>query len=298
VRIPNFVVIGAPKCGTTSLFYYLKQHPDIYLPVRKELHYFSFPLLEAHSKGPRDKETLSALCASWEEYKHHYLDVRNESAVGEVSPSYLFYAEVGERIKSRLGNVRIIAILRDPIEKAFSQYMHMVRDRRETLTFHDALMAESERKARGWGDIWLYAESSLYADKLKRYFSIFGRKNVRVILFEELANQPVKVMADLYEFLGVSADFACDTSKAYNRSGNPRLDTLSKFMASPSLVKSLMKRTIPERIRIPMRLTLMNWNTGEKDDMDDRSREYLKRYFQDDIVRLGRMLGREMNWLS
>jgi len=298
VRMPNFVVIGAPKCGTTSLFYYLKQHPDIYLPVRKELHFFSFPLLESHSNGPGDKEILSSLCASWDEYKHHYLDVQNEAAIGEVSPSYLFYAEAGQRIKSRLGGVRIIAILRDPIEKALSQYMHMVRDRRETLSFYDALMAEPERRARDWGDIWMYAESSLYVDKLNHYFSAFGRENVRIILLEEFMSQPQKVMADIYGFLGVSMDFSCDTSRVYNKGGNPKSGVVSEFLARPNVAKTLLKRFIPERIRIPMRLALMEWNTGVKDGMDDRSREYLKSYFKDDTARLGKMLSREMNWLS
>ena len=145
-RLPNFVVIGAPKCGTTSLFYYLQRHPEVYLPVRKELHFFTFEEHSAQARGPGDDNVLANLCSTWPEYLSHYVDVGDEPAVGEVSPSYLASAAACPRIRERLGPVKILAILRDPVQKAFSQYLHLVHEGRETLSFVEALRAEEQRR--------------------------------------------------------------------------------------------------------------------------------------------------------
>ena len=120
IRLPSTVIIGAPRSGTTSLFFYVKQHPDIFLPVRKELHYFSYDLLKENVDGPGDQGALASLCATREEYEAHYASVRAEKVIGEVSPSYLYFSQVSERIRSELGEVKIIALLRNPVDKAFS----------------------------------------------------------------------------------------------------------------------------------------------------------------------------------
>ena len=158
IKLPNFIVIGAPKSGTTSLFYYLGQHPDIYLPVRKELHFFSYEELSKRNHGPGDAEIVGNLCATYEQYVAHYRDVKTERAIGEVSPSYLYYSASAERIYSMLGSIKIIAILRNPIDKAYSQYMHLKRDGREDLDFTHALREECRRQGMGWSDIWYYAK--------------------------------------------------------------------------------------------------------------------------------------------
>lgn len=293
LKLPNFVVIGAPKSGTTSLFYYLKQHPQIFLPTRKELHYFAYPLLSEYACGPGDKETLSSLCATRDEYESHYKDVAQETAIGEISPSYLYYADyAAERIREELGRVKIIAIVRDPVEKAYSQYMHLIRDRRETLSFHDALQAETARREARWSDIWRYAESSLYSARLQRYVATFGAENVRVIPFAELTENPQSVLRDLFRFLGVDENFVSDTGRVYNRTGNSRSKLIAQFFSRPNALKSLVKRTVPESIRISVRLAILNWNTGKKDEMDSNAREYLMEYFKDDIANVKQILER------
>lgn len=298
MKLPNFVIVGAPKSGTTSLFYYLKQHPDIYLPVRKELHYFSYEYLKENTNGPGDKDVLSSLCANRREYESHYIDVRNERMIGDVSPSYLYYSNVSERILSELGKIKIVMILRNPVEKAYTQYMHLIRDNRETLSFYDALMEEQKRMLAGWSDIWRYAESSLYAKKVKKYISVFGPANVKIILFDDLVIAPDEVMRSLFEFLNVDSDVHCDTSKAYNRTGTPKFKMVSDFFAKPNPVKTTVKKFIPEWVRIHIRLVLLDWNTGKKNSMDRKSREYLTKYFGEDIAVLSKILGRELWWLD
>ncbi len=297
-RLPNFVVIGAPKSGTTSLFYYLRQHPDVYLPVRKELHYFSYGFIAANAQGPGDALTVSALCKTLEEYRAHYREVADQKAVGEVSPSYLYYDQVGEAIARTLGPdpVRIVAVLRNPIEKAYSQYMHLVRDGWEKLGFHEALQAESERRAQRWGDFWRYAESSLYAPRLRAYLERFGRENVRVLLFDDLAADPAGAMRGLFGFLGVDSAFPCDTSKVLNRSGRSRFRLVSDFFSQPNPLKALAKRLIPERVRVPLRLAILNWNTGAKGTIEPRAEDFLRDYFRADVDDLAALLGRELPW--
>ena len=296
--VPNFIIIGAPKSGTTSLFYYLKQHPDIYLPNRKELHYFTYDLLRENANGPGDRHIITTLCTTRGEYESYYRGVSGQRMIGEVSPSYLYYSSVSERILSELGKIKIIAILRNPVEKAYSQYMHLVRDNLETLTFYNALMKEEERRALGWSDIWRYAESSLYMDRLETYKKVFGPDNVKILFFDDLISDPDNLMRDIFIYLCVNADIRCDTSKTYNRSGKPRFRLIADFFAKPNIIKDIAKRILPDRIRIPLRIALHSLNTGRKDPMDERSKKYLLKYFQKDIESLEGMIARKLHWLE
>lgn len=291
LRLPNFIIIGAPKSGTTSLFYYLGQHPDVYLPTRKELHYFSYQFLEKHVNGPGDKDTLSGLCATKTEYEQHYSGVGDEKAVGEVSPSYLYYAEdVANRIFDELGQIKIIAIVRNPVDKAYSQYMHLIRDQREKLGFYEALQAEPSRTEAGWSDIWRYAESSLYGERLEKYIEVFGRENVKIIPFSKLTEAPQAVTKDVFNFLSVDDRFLCDTERIYNRTGSSRSKTVANFLSRPSPVKSLLKSVIPEHFRILIRLAILDWNTGRKEEIDAVSRDYLSSYFKEDIAKVKQLI--------
>ena len=297
-RLPNFVVIGAPKSGTTSLFYYLAQHPEIYLPVRKELHYFSRDTLASNANGPGDKIALQAICKNINDYTAHYFDASDEKAIGEVSPSYLYYDQTAKRILDELGEIRIIAILRNPIEKAHSQYMHLIRDNRETLTFPEALDAEAQRADNAWSDLWRYAESSLYSKRLSHFIDIFGAGRVKVLLFDDLIADPDALMADLFGFLGADPSIKVDTSEIFNRTGKPRSKFVSDFFARPSIIKSLFKKMIPEEIRIRIRLAAMDLNTGQKGTMDPEAKDYLIEYFNKDVRELERIISRDLPWLT
>jgi hypothetical protein len=297
MKLPNFIVIGAPKSGTTSLYFYLKQHPDVFLPVRKELHYFSYALVRENLHGPGDRDVLNWLCSNKQDYCSHYAAVKTEKMVGEISPSYLYYSQVSERIRSELGDIKIIAMLRNPVEKAFSQYMHLVREGRESLSFYDALMIEEQRRARGWNDMWRYAESSLYAQRLKKYIDVFGISNVKVILSEEFFTNQSEVMKDLIGFFGISENVHIDTSRIYNKTGYPKSELLAHFLTRPNLVRILARKVVPEGLRIALRLKITEYNTGGKDEIGKKSREYLSSYFHQDVKDLERMIEHRTSWL-
>jgi Sulfotransferase family len=298
VRLPNFVVVGAAKCGTTSLFHYLKQHPDVFLPLRKELHYFSYDHLGRDAGGPGGSYILDFACATKEEYESYYLKVGSQAAVGEVSPSYFHYSEVSERLKAELAEPRIVIILRDPIKRAHSQYMHLVRDNRETLSFFDALMAEPDRIRAGWNVLWHYADSSLYSQRIKKYLDVFGSDRVKVLLFEEFLRNPEQELDGLFHFLNIARRQTIDTTRIYNRSGQPRSRALADFLARPNLLTTAARRWLPEELRDRIKNALLDLNTGRKKVIDDRSRAYLKDYFASDVRDVERILGRNLRWLD
>ncbi|MEW6072942.1 MAG: sulfotransferase [Planctomycetota bacterium] len=295
-RLPNFVVIGAPRCGTTSLFHWLRQHPGVYLPVRKELHFFSYPILAAHCAGPGDREALAGLVASWDEYQAHYAGAREEAAVGEVSPSYLLHSSARHAIAERLGQVKVIALLRDPVEKAYSQHALLARQGREDLPFAAALDAEEERRRRGWGDLWWYAAGARYAPGIEDYAATFGRENVLVVRFEDLEREPRAALPGVLAFLGVDPGVPIDTAGPLNRAGGARFRLLSRILDGGGPAKRLIKRVLPERVRVPLRLRLSDWNTVERPPLDLECRRRLAARLADDVRRLERFLGRDLGW--
>lgn len=296
-NLPNFVVIGAPKSGTTSLYHYFRQHPDIYLPKVKELHYFSFPELGMASMGPGDSVVRDGLCQTWEQYTNQYLEVGNQSAIGDISPSYLYYSNSAKKIKDNLGVVKIIAIIRNPVDKAFSQYMHMIREGLETLTFPDALAAEASRREQNWGDIWRYAESSLYAERLQEFIEVFGKENVKVVLFEDFTKDTPTVLTELLNHIGVDPSVEINTEEKFNRTGVQKNEVISKMMRNPSRLKTMVKLVIPANLRFRLRNWIINSNTGDKPELPPELRQNLLSYFQENISSVERLIGRPTGWL-
>lgn len=297
-RLPNAIAVGAPRSGTTSLYHYLAQHPDIFLPERKELHYFSYPLLRENSAGPGDAHALRSACATAAAYAAQYQGVNGERIVAEVSPSYLYYAGVAEKIRATLGDVKIVILLRDPVEKAFSQYMHLVREGREALSFAAALKAEPERRAAQWGDMWRYAESSLYAARVQAYRRVFGAENVFVGLSEHFFGEPQAFLRNLLRFLDVDDSLELDVGRLYNRSGVPRSRRFARLISGESALKPLLRRLVPETVRAALRASLLNLNQGDKAEIDPESRAYLHAYFAADVAAVEALLGRPTGWLT
>jgi hypothetical protein len=296
-RLPDFVVVGAPKCGTTSLHHYLGQHPDVFLPSQKELHHFSHPELERNSNGPGDARVLRSACATRERYAAFFAGAERAGAVGEVSPSYLYYhATVAERLRAALGEARIVVVVRDPIEKAWSQYMHLVRDDRERLSFPEALAAEEQRTRDGWAALWRYAGSSLYAEGIEHYRSVFGPERVRVIAQEDLRRDPAAVVAELFAFVGVDPGFAPRVDRTYHRSGAPRSRLLARALSSGPL-GALARSLLPDGLRTRLRSRLQDANTGPRGAIDAASRESLRARFAADVRSLEALLGRELRWM-
>jgi hypothetical protein len=207
--LPDFLILGAQKAGTTALYAYLRWHPEITGPSFKEVSFFD----RHYARGERwYRAHLPARPRQLVARRRH----GRWPSVGEASPSYLFHPLAPERVAALLPRARLIAVLRDPVDRAFSHYQHEVALGREPLTFEDALAAEEERM-RGevdrmtrdptyFSEAWwnhTYVGRGRYAEQLERWFSVFPRDQVLVLFSNELLQQPADTYARVLEFLGV-----------------------------------------------------------------------------------------------
>ena len=188
MKRPNFIIAGFPKCGTTSLFHYLKQHPEIFMPKQKELHFFTQPQIFKLNKGPKDKVVKQPHIKSEKEYLELFKSVKDEVAVGDASPSYINYPENFGMIKQYLNDPKVIVIVRDPIDRAYSNYLHLKRELRETMDFFSALKNEDNRREESYSDFWYYRFNSTYYKKILMAKKTFS--NVLVLTSEEFKKNP------------------------------------------------------------------------------------------------------------
>ncbi|WP_417491298.1 sulfotransferase family protein [Maricaulis sp.] len=216
---PDFLVIGAPKSGTTSLYHYLRQHPDIFLsPTRKEGRFFS-DIWKGEVYWPKfyhfDAPTSAA------DYQALFAERRNEARTGDVSPDYLSYADIAAPQALELcgPQTRIIAILRNPVDRAWSHYLQNVRRDAEFLSFARTLELEAERKAAHWGFQWLYTDTGRYAGKLAPWLDRFD--HTLVLLQNELDQDAAGTMRRIFDFLEIDPDAPVSLQQRFNTGGIP-----------------------------------------------------------------------------
>lgn len=293
--LPSFVCVGGAKCGTTSLYEYLRAHPKVFLPDQKELHYFSYPDLALRPEGPGMRAILAGLISTEAAYRAQYARMAPGKIGGDVSPSYLNEKAAPARIKALLGTPKIIIMLRNPVERVHSQYLHLRRAAREPLSFEAALAAEDERVAAGWGDIWHYTRSAYAADRIERYVACFGRENVLLVLSDDLQANAQSEMARVYRFLGLPDDVPTLVTQRANRSGLPRSRALARLIdASPAAV--IAKRILPRRFGAMLKRRVQELNTGAKEPLDRHLRQRLAAVYAEEIARIERLIGRSTDW--
>jgi len=221
MTMPNFLLMGAAKAGTTALYQYLKQHPQIYMSPVKEPHFFAYEGRKPNTQGPGDTANDSII--TLKEYLALFESVRNERAIGEASTMYLYLPQACERIRYYLPDARLIAILRHPAERAYSAFIHLVREGRETLTnFSQALQSEEERIRQNWGPLWHLTRCGFYYEQVKRYFDTFPREQIKIYLYDDFKARPTQVVQDIFRFLKVDDSFQPDMSVRVNISGIPK----------------------------------------------------------------------------
>lgn len=290
---PNFLVVGAAKAGTTALYYYLKQHRDIGFPELKEPKYFSSSKLMFPHNGTGDASVDKFAIKGWDQYLSLFDKLGDKKMIGEVSPDYLFYHDLtAPLIKEKLGDIPIIIILRNPIERAFSAYMYLKRDSREPLSFREGLKAEENRLNDNWDFIWGYKKGGLYSEQVKTFLNTFT--DVKVILQEELKTETTNVLKEVYSFLNVTPDFTTDTSVEHNPSGIAK-NAITKFLLNrnnklATAIREFLKSVIPRNV-----LEKVASRSLEKKSISKSDKELLKNYFEDDIARLGVFLNRDLS---
>ena len=288
---PNFLIIGAPRSGTTALYEGLAQHPDIFMSPRKEPWFAGFTGDPGPWRGPRDAQPVR----SWEEYDRLFADAKGERAVGEASTLYLYAPQAPRRIQESLPEVRLIAILRNPVERAYSNFLEHVQEGRETeLDFARALEAESARLARGWAPSWAYAGLGFYGEQLARYFAAFPRERLLVLLHDELRQERAAVYRRIFRFLGVDEAFAPALPPRTNEnSGVPKSRFMHALLTRPNALRSALRGMLGERQRRAVHAWLLH-RTLARPGLDPQLRRSLAARFAEDIAQTERLLGRDL----
>jgi hypothetical protein len=298
---PTFLIIGAAKAGTSSLFAYLGQHPDVFISPTKEPNFFALAGQRVGYAGPGDGIVNRVSITTESEYRALFKAVKNEAAVGEASNLYLYVPEAAAAIRDHVPTAKLVAILRDPVERAHSSYLHMRRDQREPLaSFEDALAQESARIAQNWEPLWHYTQLGLYHAQLQRYYDLFPREQIAVYLYDDFQADPRRVLRDLFGFLGVDPSFEPDMSVRHKVAGSPRSRALHTLLTRPNPAKGLAKRLMPPGWRARVYGALMQKNIVQhRDRLRGDTRRRLARLYRDEVGRLSRLIDRDLShWLA
>lgn len=208
-RLPDFLGLGTQKGGTTSLHQWLNTHPQVFLPPCKEVHYF---------------DLQPERSSSW--YAQHFHDARSEQACGEITPFYLFHPDVPARIHAVLPEVRMIVLLRDPVERSLSQIFHARKRGFETLMPEDAIAAEPSRLQSGDAESLQkhsYVSRSRYLEQLNRYDTLFQQQQLLVLQSEQLFSDPESVWKQILKFLELEITPLPNTLPRANEGDNQAL---------------------------------------------------------------------------
>jgi Sulfotransferase family len=283
---PSFFIVGAAKAGTTSLFESLAQHPQIFTPRVKEPHYFSTisppPERRAFFPSIRDEREYLALFAS----------ARADQVSGEASTSYLWDPQAATRIHSVAPGARIIAMLRDPVERAWSHYLNDVREGFETRSFADAIEQDAADPDGRWGDASLYVQLGFYTHQLRRYLETFS--DTLVHFFEDFVRDVPGHLDRTCDFLGVSRfDDAAAAARTSNEYARPR-NQLAQATLGSGRVREVARTIAPQRLRTFVRGQLQT--TEPKPAMPADARTRLEGLYAGEADSLRALLGRQVSW--
>jgi hypothetical protein len=272
-RLPNFLIIGAMKSGTTSLALWLGFHSNLFMVPKKELHFFE----QEYARG-----------LAW--YGSHFAAVKAEKAVGEATPNYMYSPEAMERIRKDLPESRLIVLLRNPAERAYSHYWHNRARSHEELEFEAAIDAEPARLAKADSDgrmQYSYVDRGYYMRQIDSILSLFPRSQLMVAFLEDLERQPVETFKSACRFLGIDeSEVPAEVGKAWN-----------VYVTQRSTMLRRVGRRLPKPLRKLMRE--VNVHEGKYPDMAPPTRQHLVRLYAADVSRLEAFTGRDLTaWKS
>lgn len=293
--LPNYLVIGAAKAGTTSLRTHLDQHPEVFVTARGEPSFFAHEGETLAFSGPGDDDWAHAFVGDLETYESLFAGAGDCKAIGEVSPRYLYFEQAAARIARHVPEVRLVAILRHPVDRAYSHFlMNRGRDCEPAGDLPEAMRREAEREAKGWGWDWRYVGAGLYHHQLERYYARFARERIKVFLYEDLEDERV-FFRELFAFLGVHPDFQPDTSVRRRQASLPASYALQRLVREPSGAKSLIKQILPATVRAKAKAWANSWNATVPERLAPEVRHDLfVRYFAEDCRLLERLIGRSL----
>ncbi len=283
-QLPNFLVIGPPKCATTWLYFCLRQHPEIFLPFVRELQYFD----KYYDKGPE-----------W--YERYFNSSGDKKAVGEITPTYISHDQAAQRIAKDLPGVKIIACFRNPIERAYSDFNHQLKRGTISTDFETALSANSR-----------HLQGGLYFSQLESYLKLFSREKILVLIYEDIQKDPAVFLKKIFKFLEVDENFVpenFDKKVLPEELARPlyfKVAGFSHFLRSKMGLSPLIDG-IKKSSLLPFldkTLHLFGYSNNKKAIVVDRpavsmkpeTRAWLADRYRDEIEKLTRFLNRDLSF--
>lgn len=304
-RLPDFVVIGAGKSGTTSLNEYLKEHPQVFMSTRKEPNFFAYEMAkEEDFELESSREFYRDSVLNLEEYLNLFKGSKEQQLLGEVSNTYLNSEMACQRIKHYIPNAKIIAILRHPADRLFSRYSHYVR---EDLLPSDGGLENVFDKSTSWWQRPDMITEGLYYGQVKRYYENFPKENIRIYLYENFIDDTAGVVEDIFKFLEIDSTVKVATDIVYNKSGtvkNKAVDNLvgqnSPMILALKKVSPALHRWMKDSVVINRWLfNLRNKNLQKADFPPQLRKKIVEEIYAEDIKKLSDLIGQDLShWLK
>ncbi len=299
--LPDFLVIGATRSGTTSLHHYLGQHPEVFICPINETNFFTLDRDIPASDDPY-LERFRSISRRWfrdpAAYERLFEGVTDEAAVGEVSPLYLQTLSAPRSIRASIPEARLIAVLRHPVDRMYTQLMGGLREGRETRTDLRAIVREEmERGVPDSMAFGSYIAPSRYHHWLRPYFDLFPRRQLRVWLFDDFRASPPAVLAQMFRFLDVDDGFVPDTSRRHNATGIVASPIRRWIWTRSGGLRFLVRPELPGALRDAAQPLLAG--KLRKPTLDPELRRELCELFREDVARLEELIDRDLgHWLA
>lgn len=283
--LPNFLIVGAPKAGTTWLYSRLRRHPDVFMPSVKELNFFN------HDGGSsRESDNLETKNRDW--YEYHFQNAEGKTAVGEASADYLWHASAPRRIYELLPNVRLIACLRHPTARAWSDYW-MVRGLENSIPEFNRLVEQEDNR---------FVKIGRYGEHLTRYLSLFDRGQMLILIYEEVFSEPFKSLNEICSFLEVDDTYYQDQSwvtGTENSSSSIRSGLLHEIVVATGtwMRHTEGARQVLDALKATGLTDLIkdaNRKPREYPEMDPEVRKELDEYYAPTLLRVEDIVGRKI----
>lgn len=301
MTLPNFLIIGVEKSGTTALWYYLKQHPDIFMTDKKEPKFFAFENNNFDCKGPGDNKFKKNTVTKFENYINLFKKVTNEKAIGEASPVYFLKKEYAERVRQYIPGAKLILVIRNPVDRAYSSYMHLRRDGRENCNdFEMAISKCEERIYKRYAPIWNYIGGSFYYENIKNYFEIFPKEQIKIYLYDDFKNDNLSVLKNIFNFLEVDENFKPSINSMINDSFIPKSRLLHKVLKKRWNFYKKTNRYMPNKLRKKyINITNHLWENNKlKPKLPEKTKYELIEIFKEDILKTQDLIGKDLSmWL-
>jgi sulfotransferase family protein len=298
------LIVGAPKAGTTALHAALARHPQVYAsPVKEPKYYMCADAPPPAYAGPGDAHSQQEWVWRREDYAALFADAPDGTLRLESTPFYLYLAAARRRIAEELPEARLLVVIRDPIDRAYSNWMHLWVDGLEPIgDFAAAWHAEDERIAAGWAPFWHYQRLGRYGEQLADLFDRVDRERVLVLRYWQLVSQPVETLNRVARFLGIAEDrigtVPPDNSRPFVQPGL-RTSVLGRVIRAGATAGQLLPPQVWRQASRPLVAALQQGGTRQRPRLAPEQRSALLTECLDDIARLEEVLGQSFeDWRS